>query len=228
VFGTQIAKGVLALAVVLLMGGLAIEGVHRLGHIFLFSVALALALAVAAIPEGLPAVLTLALALGVERMANAKAAVRRLSAVEPLGSVTVITTDKTGTLTENRMHVKGIDSPDEARALRAMVLANDAEIDTGAGDPLEVALLAHAQAQGVDAAALREQHPRFGVLPFDSAIKFMRVTVAEQDRHVSYLKGAPEVLLARSRFRDDKRLGWEAKALLARRRGLPRAGGRGQ
>jgi len=209
VFGTQIAKGVLALAVVLLMGGLAIEGVHRLGHIFLFSVALALALAVAAIPEGLPAVLTLALALGVERMANAKAAVRRLSAVEPLGSVTVITTDKTGTLTENRMHVKGIDSPDEARALRAMVLANDAEIDTGAGDPLEVALLAHAQAQGVDAAALREQHPRFGVLPFDSAIKFMRVTVAEQDRHVSYLKGAPEVLLAR-------------------RRGLPRAGGRGQ
>ena len=209
VFGTQIAKGVLALAVVLLVGGLAIEGMHRLGHIFLFSVALA----VAAIPEGLPAVLTLALALGVERMAKAKAVVRRLSAVEALGSVTVIATDKTGTLTENRMHVKGIDSPDEARALRAMVLANDAEIDTGAGDPLEVALLAHAQGQGVDAAALRELHPRVAVLPFDSAIKFMRVTVAEHDRHVSYLKGAPEVLLARSRFSDDERRTWEAKAL---------------
>ena len=209
VFGTQIAKAVLALAVLLLVGGFAIEGVDRLGHIFLFSVALA----VAAIPEGLPAVLTLALALGVERMAKAKAVVRRLSAVEALGSVTVIATDKTGTLTENRMHVKGIDSPDEARALRAMVLANDAEIDTGAGDPLEVALLAHAQAQGVDATALREQHPRVGVLPFDSAIKFMRVTVAEQDRHMSYLKGAPEVLLARSRFSSDERRAWEAKAL---------------
>jgi len=209
VFGTQIAKGVLALAVFLLVGGLAIEGVDRLGHVFLFSVALA----VAAIPEGLPAVLTLALALGVERMAKAKAVVRRLSAVEALGSVTVIATDKTGTLTENHMHVKGIDSPDEARALRAMVLANDAEIDTGAGDPLEVALLAHAQAQGVDAAAMREQHPRVGMVPFDSASKFMRVTVTEQDRHVSYLKGAPEVLLARSRFGADERRTWEAKAL---------------
>jgi len=212
VFGTQIAKAVLALALLLLLGGLAIEGVHRLDHIFLFSVALA----VAAIPEGLPAVLTLALALGVERMAKAKAVVRRLSAVEALGSVTVIATDKTGTLTENRMHVKGVDSPDEARALRAMVLANDAEIgtaDSGVGDPLEVVLLAYAQAQGVDAAALRKQHPRVGVLPFDSAIKFMRVTVAEQDRHVSYLKGAPEVLLARSRFSDDERRSWEAKAL---------------
>jgi len=209
VFGTQIAKGVLALTVLLMVGGLAIDGVDRLGHIFLFSVALA----VAAIPEGLPAVLTLALALGVERMAKAKAVVRRLSAVESLGSVTVIATDKTGTLSENYMHVKGIDSPDEARALRAMVLANDAEIGTGAGDPLEVALLAHAQIQGVDAAALREQHPRVAVMPFDSDIKFMRVTVVEQDQRVSYLKGAPEVLLARSRFGDDERRTWEAKAL---------------
>jgi Ca2+-transporting ATPase len=209
VFGTQIAKSVLALTVLLLMGGLLIEGLDRLGHIFLFSVALA----VAAIPEGLPAVLTLALALGVERMAKKQAVVRRLSAVEALGSVTVIATDKTGTLTENHMHVKGVDSPDEARALRAMVLANDAEIDTGAGDPLEVALLAHARMQGVDATALRQQHPRLGVLPFDSASRFMRVTVGEQDRCVSYLKGAPEVLLGRSRFSGDERQHWETKAL---------------
>ncbi|MGE3179469.1 MAG: cation-translocating P-type ATPase [Vicinamibacterales bacterium] len=209
VFGTQIAKAVLALAVVLLAGGLVIEGVDRLGHIFMFSVALA----IAAIPEGLPAVLTLALALGVERMARARAVVRRLSAVEALGSVTVVATDKTGTLTENRMHVKGVDSPDDARALRAMVLANDAEIDTGAGDPLEVALLAHAQAQGMDPADLRARHPRLGVLPFDSAIKFMRVTVGEEGRRVSYLKGAPEVLLARSRLGDEERRHWEAKAL---------------
>jgi Ca2+-transporting ATPase len=209
VFGKQVAKAVLALALLMLLGGVLIEGLHKLGHIFLFAVALA----VAAIPEGLPAVLTLALALGVERMARAKAVVRRLSAVEALGSVTVIATDKTGTLTENRMHVKGIDSPDEVRALRAMVLANDAEIDTGAGDPLEVALLAHAEAQGVDASSMRERHPRVGVLPFDSASKFMRVTVAEQDRRVSYLKGAPEVLLARSSFSDAERRRWEERAL---------------
>lgn len=209
VFGTQIAKAVLALATLILLGGLMMEGTQSLGHIFMFAVALS----VAAIPEGLPAVLTLALALGVERMARARAVVRRLSAVEALGSVTVIATDKTGTLTENRMHVKGVDSPDETRALRAMVLANDAEIDTGAGDPLEVALLAHAQAQGVNLAALRASHPRMGVLPFDSASKFMRVTVGESGRRVSYLKGAPEVLLARSRFSDIDRRHWETKAL---------------
>ena len=122
-FGRQIARGVLALAVLIAVGGLLVDGLERIGHVFLFAVALA----VAAVPEGLPAVLTLTLALGVERMAKRKAVVRRLSAVEALGSVTVIATDKTGTLTENRMFVRDLDSPDVERALRAMALANDAE-----------------------------------------------------------------------------------------------------
>lgn len=102
-FGTQIARWVLLLAAAIVVAGVFVEGYSRLGHILLFAVALA----VAAVPEGLPAVLTVTLALGVERMARKKAVVRRLSAVEALGSVTVIATDKTGTLTENRMHVRG-------------------------------------------------------------------------------------------------------------------------
>jgi P-type Ca2+ transporter type 2C len=207
-FGAQVARWILLLAVVIAVAGMFVEGLSRLGHILLFAVALA----VAAVPEGLPAVLTLTLALGVERMAKKKAVVRRLSAVEALGSVTVIATDKTGTLTENRMHVKDVDSPDTERALRAMAMANDAEHGTGAGDPLELALLDYVATQGLDVPALSHSCPRRGVLPFDSAQKFMRVTVEEGGRLVSYLKGAPEVLLRRSRLSDDERRSWEEKA----------------
>ena len=197
VFGDQIARWVLGLAAAIAIGGTLIEGVSNVFHVLLFAVALA----VAAVPEGLPAVLTLTLALGVERMAKRKAVVRRLSAVEALGSVTVIATDKTGTLTENRMRVHSLDSPDVRRALLALVLANDAEAGTDAGDPIEVALLAYARAEGVDLAVVTATHPRRGVVPFDSSYKFMRVSVEENGGLVSYLKGAPEVLLERCRSR---------------------------
>jgi len=162
-FGGQIARGVLALAILIAAGGLLVDGLERIGHVFLFAVALA----VAAVPEGLPAVLTLTLALGVERMAKRKAVVRRLSAVEALGSVTVIATDKTGTLTENRMFVRALDSPDVEHALRAMTLANDADEKSGAGDPLDLALLEYANRRGVDLGLLKRERPRRSSLPFE-------------------------------------------------------------
>lgn len=207
-FGGQIARAVLVLVVLIAIGGLLVEGWGQLSHVFLFAVALA----VAAVPEGLPAVLTLTLALGVERMAKRKAVVRRLSAVEALGSVTVIATDKTGTLTENRMFVKDLDSPDAAIALRAMILANDADQESGAGDPLELALLEYARSRGIDSIQLQNESPRQSSLPFDSSYKFMRVTVAENGQPVSYLKGAPEVILQRSLMSVEQRRVWEEKA----------------
>ena len=208
-FGNQVAIAILAVGLALTIGGLVVEGIGRLGQVVLFSVALA----VAAVPEGLPAVLTLTLAMGVERLAKRKAIVRRLSAVEALGSVTVIATDKTGTLTENRMHVRAIDAPDADRALHAMVLANDAEIATGAGDPLEVALLDYAASRGADPAHVVANRPRLSSRPFDSVTKFMRVTVKESGQQVSYLKGAPEILIQRSSLSPGEKRDWEAKAL---------------
>ncbi|MGE5336206.1 MAG: cation-translocating P-type ATPase [Gemmatimonadota bacterium] len=207
-FGHQVAWAVLAVGALMLVAGVWIEGLGQLDRVFLFAVALA----VAVIPEGLPAVLTLTLALGVERMARRRALVRRLAAVESLGSVTVIATDKTGTLTENRMTVKAVDAVDEARALRAMVIANDAEFDTRAGDPLELALLDYASGRGIDVQRLQRGSQRVGTLPFDSAHRFMRVTVDNEGDAISHLKGAPEALLGRSTLDAGARADWTARA----------------
>ena len=206
-FGRGIARVVLILAAGIALGGVLLEGIDRLGPVLLFAVALA----VAAVPEGLPAVLTFTLALGVERMARRKAVVRRLAAVEALGSVTVIATDKTGTLTENRMEVRGVDSPDPERATIALVVANDAEPDTQAGDPLELALYAWARERGIGPERVQADRPRLSSRSFDSEWKYLRVTVYEKGRETSYLKGAPETLLQRSRLTSEERDDWNRK-----------------
>jgi Ca2+-transporting ATPase len=217
--GRTIARAVGVICLLLVAGGFALEGFSHPVPIVMFAVAFG----VAVVPEGMPTMMTLALALGVQRMARRKAVVRRLAAVEALGSVTVVATDKTGTLTQNRLVVEHVDtvSGRAGDALCAMVLANDADAGSGAGDPLELALMHHAEQHGADVASLRQAYPRISSRGFDSRWRCMRATViSPAGEQLSFLKGAPEAILQRSRLDDAQRAHWLAQAERAAGQGL--------
>jgi Ca2+-transporting ATPase len=162
---------------------------------------IAVSLAVAAIPEGLAAVVTIVLSIGVTNMSKRNAVIRKLTAVETLGCTNVICSDKTGTLTQNKMTVVDHFGSDQELLGRAMALCNDAHLNDSneaEGEPTEAALVNYAYKLGLPKGQMEEASPRVGEAPFDSGRKLMSTIHKLQDgSFVQYTKGAPDVLVAK-------------------------------
>jgi Ca2+-transporting ATPase len=204
-FGQNLALVVLVICVIIFVAG------WLRGEPPLVMLLTAISLAVAAIPEALPAVVTISLALGAARMVKQNALIRRLPAVETLGSVTYICSDKTGTLTLNQMQVdcvlanganrpalQGAEGAPWRELGMAMALCNDAVTDASGkltGDPTETALLSAAQQAGFSKAALQDAFPRVDEIPFDSGRARMSTLHREGDAVLVLVKGAPEGVL---------------------------------
>ena len=207
-----------ACAVIFIIG--LIDGMEIM-EVFMTSVSLA----VSAIPEGLPAIVTIVLALGVQRMVKRNAIIRRLPAVETLGSASVICSDKTGTLTQNRMtlvaavsaenfqmeQIGADNSPEVQKLLKYGALCCDGAVEfteqgeRHLGDPTETAILVAAHKNGMDKEALEKEYPRLAELPFDSDRKLMSTINRMEGKNVVIVKGAVDVMAQRCTAGDIER-----------------------
>ncbi len=225
-FGRYLALTILAICAIVFTAGI------LQGQPLLLMFLTAVSLAVAAIPEALPAVVTISLALGARKLIRHNALVRNLPAVETLGSVTYICADKTGTLTQNLMTAEqffagnhqysslsgGVENNAIAELGRAMALNNDVSVKDGKpdGEPTELALYQAATRDGFDKATLEQATPRLAVIPFDSQRKQMTTLHRSDKNVVAYIKGAPERILAQcsNALGANDTLGYDAQSLL--------------
>jgi Ca2+-transporting ATPase len=219
-FGKRLAMAILAICAVIFVVGL------LRGEPALMMFLTAVSLAVAAIPEALPAVISVSLALGAWRMIKHHALVRNLPAVETLGSVTYICADKTGTLTQNRMtaeryfiagQIHDAIPETEHRLLQALALSNDVEaLESGLrGDPTEVALYLAAEKQGYVKKSLEQTLPRIAEFAFDAQRKRMSTLHQHHDAVLMFCKGAPEQVLPLCRSLNQQMLLQQAETLAA-------------
>ena len=202
-----LTKVVVGISVFVFLFGIIKTGDFTGAHI-LDTFLVAVALAVAAIPEGLPAVVTIVLSIGVTSMAKRQALIRKLNAVETLGCTQIICTDKTGTLTQNKMTVVQDESNNQKLLAEAMALCSDAEIGEddieAIGEPTEAALVNFANKIGLPKYKLEQEAPRIGEAPFDSMRKMMSTVHNKNEKIIQYTKGACEILLERSTHYLDK------------------------